>query len=1088
MAIKNTKKSDIELNTKSSHSGEVAHHEMAQNGAHKKAIEPERVDVKSGDYYQTPDKEHADNKPPHADKDEHEHEGNKPHHGGKDEHEHDDGHNCGEHDNHDDHGDHDDDDHEDCNVNIAPVAVADNLTGNEDRPLVVAAATLLANDTDANGDTLSIISVQGALHGTVVLVNGVVTFTPDPNYNGPAEFTYTISDGKGGFDTAKVNLIIEAVNDAPVDDDETNTVIEDTTLNVAAAAGLLANNIDIDIDGDTASITSFVVAGNTVPVSATSPGVATLAEIGVLTINSDGSYSFAPAANYTDAIPEVIYTVSDGQGGSDTSKLTLTIDPRNDAPDAVDDGEFDAGAISGNQDTVITIDPATLMLANDTDVDGDTLVVLSVQGAVNGNAVFENGVVTFTPKAGYFGPASFTYTISDGHGGTDTATFFIDIILAPALEVAPLSFTNVSEESLLGGISDAIGMPDTTDASTSNGNIVILNAAGALTVSLAAPTEALTSGGVAVTWLGAGTSQLTAMAGANMVATVAIDNTGHYTVNLLKPIDHNGVGEDVKTLNFAVNVTDGTSSASGVLAVAVEDDAPVAISQENTLAAIDTNLLITLDVSNSMNDPSGINGQTKFQSSVASIKQLLNTYDAFGEVSVRLVTFADGAVTQGTTWATIAQTNSLLDSLIANGNSTNYDGALANAIKAFADPGKITGAQNVSYFFSDGDPNRGDGNADALNNLGSTIVDAGINANEETIWTSFLNNNQIKSYAIGIGSAITKVGFLDPIAHDGQAQLNIGATIVQQLSDLNSVLAGTVTDLATGQLLTGQLTGTGVGGDGGFISAVTVEDATYLYDPVTGTIINLDAQAQFDAATKQLTLNLTSGGHFVIDMDNGDYQYFAPLNVSSALTQRFDYVITDNDGDKVSASVILNVENANVIIGTLANDTLTGTAGTDKILSLAGDDLIQSGAGNDIILAGDGNDTLVGGAGDDALTGGLGADTFVWSLADASAAGVAADKIIDFNPVAVSAGGDALDLRDLLSGENAGNLTSYLHFEKTGVDTVLHLSSNGGYAAGFNAANDAQIITLTAVDLVAGFANDQAIITDLLAKQKLITD
>ena len=87
-----------------------------------------------------------------------------------------------------------------------------------------------------------------------------------------------------------------------------------------------------------------------------------------------------------------------------------------------------------------------------------------------------------------------------------------------------------------------------------------------------------------------------------------------------------------------------------------------------------------------------------------------------------------------------------------------------------------------------------------------------------------------------------------------------------------------------------------------------------------------------------------------------------------------------------------------------------------------------------------------------------------------------------------------LDLRDLLIGETAGtllgqdNLSNYLHFEKSGPNTVVHVSTNGGYATGFNASLDVQTITLQNVDLVTGFGNDQAIIQDLLFKQKLITD
>lgn len=85
-----------------------------------------------------------------------------------------------------------------------------------------------------------------------------------------------------------------------------------------------------------------------------------------------------------------------------------------------------------------------------------------------------------------------------------------------------------------------------------------------------------------------------------------------------------------------------------------------------------------------------------------------------------------------------------------------------------------------------------------------------------------------------------------------------------------------------------------------------------------------------------------------------------------------------------------------------------------------------------------------------------------------------------------------LDLRDLLIDENhntgVGNLAEYLHFESSGANTIIHISANGGYASGFDAAKDVQVINLSTVDLVTGFASDQAIIQNLLANGTLIVD
>jgi large repetitive protein len=123
------------------------------------------------------------------------------------------------------------------------------------------------------------------------------------------------------------------------------------------------------------------------------------------------------------------------------------------------------------------------------------------------------------------------------------------------------------------------------------------------------------------------------------------------------------------------------------------------------------------------------------------------------------------------------------------------------------------------------------------------------------------------------------------------------------------------------------------------------------------------------------------------------------------------------------------------------------------------------------------------------LTGGAGVDVFKWDRGDDGVAGnPARDTITDFNKATVAQGGDILDVRDLLQGENNANLTNYLHFEKSGSDTIIHISSSGGYAGNFSNGQTTQQIVLTGVDLVTGQSNDAAIITNLLAQQKLITD
>jgi len=185
-----------------------------------------------------------------------------------------------------------------------------------------------------------------------------------------------------------------------------------------------------------------------------------------------------------------------------------------------------------------------------------------------------------------------------------------------------------------------------------------------------------------------------------------------------------------------------------------------------------------------------------------------------------------------------------------------------------------------------------------------------------------------------------------------------------------------------------------------------------------------------------------------------------------------------------------------VINGNSGNDTLIGGTGNDTLNGGAGDDILSGGIGNDTLNGGGGNDLLSGGAGNDTLTGGSGSDVFVWKLADAGPAGQpAVDTITDFNTAANT---DSLNLRDLLTGENSGNLTSFLHFEVSGSDTIVHISSSGGFVSdshvvngSFTSAAETQEIVLTGVNLSTLYGNttsDAAIISSLLNNNKLVTD
>ncbi|MCA9201374.1 MAG: tandem-95 repeat protein, partial [Planctomycetales bacterium] len=126
--------------------------------------------------------------------------------------------------------------------NAAPIANDDSYTTDEDTALVTS-TSVLANDTDDDGDTLTASLVSGPSNGTLTLeTNGQFTYTPDADFNGTDSFTYTATDGTATSDPATVTIQVDAVNDAPVATGESYSVATDGTLQVDVNNGVLAND------------------------------------------------------------------------------------------------------------------------------------------------------------------------------------------------------------------------------------------------------------------------------------------------------------------------------------------------------------------------------------------------------------------------------------------------------------------------------------------------------------------------------------------------------------------------------------------------------------------------------------------------------------------------------------------------------------------------------------------------------------------------------------------------------------------------------------------------------------------------------
>ncbi len=342
-----------------------------------------------------------------------------------------------------------------------PVATDDTASTTEDAATSV---DVLANDTDPDGDALLVVSVDTAgTKGAVTITRGGTGLSYDPNGqleslgtgdSGADAFSYTVSDGKGGTDTASVTVTIAGIDDAPRAVNDTTTVAEDAT---ATTIDVRAN--DTDVDGGPKTIES-----------ATQPAKGT-----VVITNAGDDLTYEPDANYCSSGPAPDDTFTYTLNGGSTATVAVTVTCVDDPGTAADDTA-----------TVTEDDPATTIdvLANDTDV--DAITITRVTQPTNGTVVItDNGDdLTYEPAPNYCnsgaGPDdTFTYTINGG----DTATVSITVTCVDdnplAVDDAATVLMKVSATTIdvLANDTDVDAGPKTITQVTQpiNGTVVITN-------------------------------------------------------------------------------------------------------------------------------------------------------------------------------------------------------------------------------------------------------------------------------------------------------------------------------------------------------------------------------------------------------------------------------------------------------------------------------------------------------------------------------------------------------------------------------------------------------------------------------------
>jgi len=294
-------------------------------------------------------------------------------------------------------------------LNTRPVANNDAYSTLEDVPLNIPAPGILANDTDAESNTLTAVLVSTVKHGSLSLnSNGSFSYAPNTNYNGTDSFAYAAHDGVGTGNVATVSINLTPVNDPPIAVNDYDRVAEDESVNVR----VLDN--DSDPDGDPLTVIAAYTTNGTAFVNNSGNG---------------GRVRFTPSPNFYGTVV-FRYTVSDGTLSS-TGNVTITVTPVNDAPVANDD------TYTCPEGTTLIVPVVGLLsagasgagvLANDTDVEGDPLTAVLASSVSHGTLVFNSdGSFTYAPAANYNGIDNFTYRASDGSAMGNVATVTINV-------------------------------------------------------------------------------------------------------------------------------------------------------------------------------------------------------------------------------------------------------------------------------------------------------------------------------------------------------------------------------------------------------------------------------------------------------------------------------------------------------------------------------------------------------------------------------------------------------------------------------------------------------------------------------------